>query len=263
MSEERKDQGFGPTTLDDALIRDYLVKILSEGEDFVQEFYQDLLGKSLLFQRTLSKDRLPSLTEEDLDTLLGRIFASRRKRKRIIQETGTDRLKKAVSDLLYGDEGGLLRGKAKKSWEEKVEGFVKEIRGVDRKAARDIASEILHFTFPDRYVLWTSWVWDPETETGAIVFLKEEPPTGGRGRRMYGETYEQFEQVYKQIAEKLSEFGIKVRGYLFVDIFLAMIYATYVDYMTLSTMHSAKGFFPPASVMARRLLGVQAPVKYT
>ncbi len=267
MSEKRKDQGFKPTTLDDALIRDYLVKILSEGEEFIQEFYNDLLEKSLFFQHTLSRDRLPSLTEEEISSVLEKIFASRRKRKKIIEETGVDRIRKAISDLLYGDEkGGFLgigRKKGERSWEEKVEGFVREIRGVDRKAARDIASEFLHFTFPDRYILWTSWVWDPETETGAIVFLKEEPPTGGRGRRMYGETYEQFKQVYEQIAEKLSEFGIKVKGYLFVDIFLAMIYATYVDYMTLSTMHSAKGFFPPASVMARRLLGVHAPVQYT
>ncbi|MDQ7037751.1 MAG: hypothetical protein Q9N26_00925 [Aquificota bacterium] len=239
--------------LDDALIRDYLVKVLSEGEDFVQEFYQDLLEKSVHFQKTLSKDRLPSLTEEEISSVLEKIFASRRKRKKIIEETGTDRLKKAISDLLYG----------KGTWEEKVENFARQVRGVDRKAARDIAAELLHFTFPDRYILWTSWVWDPESETGAIVFLKEEPPTGGRGRKMYGETYDQFEKVYIQIAEKLSEFGIKVKGYLFVDIFLAMIYATYVDYMTLSTMHSAKGFFPPASVMARRLLGVHAPVQYT
>ena len=101
-------------------------------------------------------------------------------------------------------------------------------------------------------MLWTSWIWDPESESGAIVFLKEEPPK----KSLYGETYEEFEPIYKQIQEKLLDFGIKVKGYLFVDIFLAMIYATYVDYMTLSTMHSAKGFFPPAGVMARRLLGV-------
>ena len=264
MSEEKREGGFKAVQLDDALIRDYLIKILGEGEEFVQEFYQDLLEKSQLFQETLSKERLPSLSEEDLDRVLERIFAARRKRKKIIEETGVDKLKKAISDLLYGDEkGGLFRKKkVERSWEEKVDEFAKQIRGVDRRAARDIAAELLHFTFPDKYILWTSWVWDPESETGAIVFLKEEPPTGGRGRRMYGETYEQFKQVYEQIAEKLQEFGIKVKGYLFVDIFLAMIYATYVDYMTLSTMHSAKGFFPPAGVMARRLLGVRAPVEF-
>ncbi len=248
----RKD--FKAVTLDDSLIRDYLIKMLSEGEEFVQDFYQELLRKSVLFQRILSKEMLPSVTENELEWILERMFYSRRKRKRIVEETGVDTLREAISDLLYGEE---------KPWEEKVGKFVKHVRGVDRRAARDIASEILHFTFPDRYILWTSWVWDPESETGAIVFLKEEPPTGGRGRRMYGETYEQFKQVYEQIAEKLQDFGIRVRGYLFVDIFLAMIYATYVDYMTLSTMHSAKGFFPPAGVMAKRLLGISTPVEFT
>jgi len=31
--------------LDDFLVRDYLIKILGEGEEFVQEFYKDLLGR--------------------------------------------------------------------------------------------------------------------------------------------------------------------------------------------------------------------------
>jgi hypothetical protein len=232
--------------LDDFLVRDYLIKILGEGEEFVQEFYKDLLAKSLLFQKSLSKENLPSLGKEELDRILEKVFSVRRKRQRLIEETGVENLKRAISDLLYGKA---------ESWEERVENFVKYIKGVDRKAARDLASELLHFAFPEDYVLWTSWIWDPESESGAVVFLKEEPPK----RHMYGETYEEFEQIYKQIQEKLLDFGIKVKGYLFVDIFLAMIYATYVDYMTLSTMHSAKGFFPPAGVMARRLLGVQRP----
>lgn len=239
MMEKR----FKGTTLDDFLVRDYLIKLLGEGEEFVQELYKDLLAKSLLFKQLLSKERLPSLTEEELNAVLERIFASRRKRKKIIEETGVDRLKKAISDLLYGKAG---------SWEDRAEKFVREIRGVDKSSAKDIASEILHFTFPEEYVLWTGWIWDPESESGAVVFLKEEPPK----KSMYGETYEEFESIYKQIQEKLTDFGIKVKGYLFVDIFLAMIYATYVDYMTLSTMHSAKGFFPPAGIMARRLLGI-------
>jgi len=234
------------TTLDDFLVRDYLIKILGEGEEFAQEFYKDLLAKSLLFQKTLSKERLASLTREDLDQLLEKVFSVRRKRQRLIEETGVENLKRAISDLLYGKAS---------NWEERVENFVNSIKGVDRTAAGDLASELLHFTFPEDYILWTSWIWDPQSESGAVVFLKEEPPK----RHMYGETYEEFEQIYKQIQEKLLDFGIKVRGYLFVDIFLAMIYATYVDYMTLSTMHSAKGFFPPAGVMARRLLGVQRP----
>jgi len=239
----------GRTKLDTFLVRDYLVKILSEGEEFVQEFYGDLLKKSRIFGNVLSKERIPSLREEDIKRLLKLSFPSRRRAERIIKETGLQRLKEALFGLLYEEV----------NWEERIENFYKVIRGIDRKATRDLGSEILHFTFPDKFILWTGWIWDPESETGAVVFLKEEPPIGGRGREMYGRTYEEFMEIYLQIYRILEEFGVRVRGFLFVDMFLAMIYATYVDYMTLSTMHSAKGFFPPAGVMARRLLGVHEP----
>ena len=110
-----------PVILDDFLVRDYLIKILGEGEEFVQEFYKDLLAKSLLFQQAFSKEKLASLTQEDLDLILEKIFAARRRRQKILEETGVDRLKRAISDLLYGKA---------KSWEERVERFVKEISGV-------------------------------------------------------------------------------------------------------------------------------------
>ncbi|NPA32703.1 MAG: hypothetical protein GXO04_03650, partial [Aquificae bacterium] len=222
MSEKEKQGGFRAASLDEALVRDYLIKILGEGEDFLQDFYQDVKEKSEFFQKLLSRENVKKLTEKELDALLERIFSARRKRKRIIQETGVENLKEAIRKLLYGDTGGFLGLRKKedtRTWEERVEEFANTIRGVDKRAARDIAAELLHFTFPDKYILWTSWVWDPETETGAIVFLKEEPPTGGKGRRMYGETYEQFEQVYKQVMEKLHEFGVRVKDYLFVDLF--------------------------------------------
>ncbi len=239
----------GRVKLDTFLVRDYLVKILSEGDEFVQEFYGDLVKKSRIFSNMLSKERIPSLKERDAEILLKLSFPSRRKADRIIKETGLQRLKEALFRLIH-TEG---------DWESKIENFYKNVRGIDRKATRDLGSEILHFTFPDKFILWTGWIWDPETETGAIVFLKEEPPIGGKGREMYGQTYDEFKEVYLQIYHILEEFGVKVRGFLFVDMFLAMIYATYVDYMTLSTMHSAKGFFPPAGIMARRLLGVHEP----
>ncbi|MEN3034443.1 MAG: hypothetical protein ABDH18_05595 [Aquificaceae bacterium] len=229
-------------TLDDFLVRDYLIKILGEGEDFVKSFYQDLLAKSQLFSQGLSADRISKLSQEEIINILDLVFAIRRKKERVVKETGFERLKSIIKELLFSED----------NWDVRVDRFARELRGVDFKFARDLASELIHFSYPDRYVLWTSWIWDPESESGAVVFLKEEPPK----RYMYGETYEEFEQIYRQIQEKLMDFGIRVRGYLMVDIFLAMIYATYVDYMTLSTMHSAKGFFPPAGAMARRLLGL-------
>jgi len=241
------------TRLDLPLVRDYLIKLIGEGEEFLQSFYEDLLKKRQLFAEKLSSpQRVEALTEEEVLELLKSSFPSRRKAERVLKETGLSAFKEAVKKLLFGSG----------SWEERTEEFVRSLRGLDHRKARDLAAELLHFTFPDRWVLWTSWVWDPETETGAVVFLKEVPPIGGRGREMFGESYEEFEGIYRQIGELLEELGVRADKSLFTDMFLATIYATYVDYMTLSTMHSAKGFFPPAGVMARRLLGLKAPVLY-
>ena len=240
------------TKLDYALVRDYLVKLLQEGEEFLKEFYQELKGKSSLFQETFKREKIDELQEEDLLKVFSTVFSVRRNAQRILRETPLDTLREALKELLYSREG----------FDQKVWEFAKRLRGAEVRRLRDLGAEILHFTFPKKYVLWNSWVWDPQTETGAVVFLKEEPPVGGKGRQMFGTTYEEFEEIYKQIYELLKEFGLKVEDYFFVDIFLAVIYGTYVDYMTLSTMHSAKGFFPPASVMAKRLLGVNAPIIY-
>lgn len=247
MSNLVPNEGFKSTPLDDFLIRDYLLKILGDGEEAVQEFYSRVLEKSNLFRDYFSKEKLASLNKESLLEILSKIYSARRFRQKIVDETGVNNLKNAISDLLY---------KKAENWEQRVNSFAEAIRGVSKKNAKDIASEILHFTFPEDYILYTSWIWDPESESGAIVFLKEEAPVNGHGREMYGSKYDEFYQTYIQVYEKLLEFGIRVRGFLFVDIFLAMIYGTYVDYMTLSTMHSAKGFFPPADFIAKRLLGV-------
>jgi hypothetical protein len=34
--------------------------------------------------------------------------------------------------------------------------------------------ELLHFTYPDRYWLWTRWMWDPRTETGSLRLVTME-----------------------------------------------------------------------------------------
>ena len=82
MTNGQNQGGFRAASLDEALIRDYLIKILSEGEDFLQDFYQDVKAKSELFQKKLAEGNIKKLTQEDLEEILERIFAARRKRKK-------------------------------------------------------------------------------------------------------------------------------------------------------------------------------------
>lgn len=147
MTNIKPSEGFKAAPLDDFLVRDYLIKILGDGEELAQEFYSRVLEKSNLFKDTFSKDRLASLDKNSLAEIFYKTYPARRFRNKIIEETGLNNLKNAISDLLYTKAD---------SWEQRVNAFADVIRGVSRKNAKDIAAEILHFTFPEDYILYTS-----------------------------------------------------------------------------------------------------------
>ena len=49
---------------------------------------------------------------------------------------------------------------------QRLEEFAELIDGIGRDVpddvGQDLGSEILHFTDPDRYWLWTRWMWNPD-----------------------------------------------------------------------------------------------------
>ena len=38
----------------------------------------------------------------------------------------------------------------------------------------NFAGELLHYSMPDRYWLWTNWIWDPDNNTGALPLVVQE-----------------------------------------------------------------------------------------
>ena len=60
--------------------------------------------------------------------------------------------------------------------------------GLQGPVAFALPSEILHYTQPERYWLWASWIWDPKTTGGALpLVLQKDADLAGAGM---GETYE-------------------------------------------------------------------------
>ena len=59
--------------------------------------------------------------------------------------------------------------------------------GLAEGTGRDLGSEIRHLTDPDRYWLWTRWVWNPSTGTGALplVVMEEIDLDGGTVAETY------------------------------------------------------------------------------
>ena len=53
----------------------------------------------------------------------------------------------------------------------RFQAFTERVPGLSDNVGRDFASELLHFTDPERNWLWTRWMWDPKTRTGALPLV--------------------------------------------------------------------------------------------
>ncbi|NWG33771.1 MAG: hypothetical protein HXY42_04970 [Chloroflexi bacterium] len=63
--------------------------------------------------------------------------------------------------LLHGDAPAPVR----------VAAFVEKLNALDTRLALELATGLLHNTFPSQHWLWTRWLWDPTTGTGILPLL--------------------------------------------------------------------------------------------
>lgn len=184
---------------------------------------------------------------DTLRRVLRSVFATRRRADRILDEIGIERLGAAVADLLFSADGLGAR----------FERF-DEVFADHPDLGFDLPGELLHFTFPDRYWLWTRWVWDPRSETGALrlVTTDDFDLTAASGR---GEIYLTVGQAMAFVDEtgKAAGFTDVGRGLLGTDVFLAAVYGVYM--YTVLRMRMTQEFnrlVPQLPDLVRRLLGV-------
>lgn len=218
-------------------------------------------------------DVLPTLTGDQLYRLLRTVFATRRRAKEILAEVGAEEMKTAIDRLLYGSEAVEVRFQ---KFVDALTGFFGDVRMLRPKKSSDsrakqnaeeaalkenvfcdLGSELLHFTNPGEYWLWTRWIWDPQAGTGAMPLVTmEECDLHGR---TVGETYLKlgvataFVQATGQAAG-FSNFGSGPFG---IDVFLACVYVVYM-YTTLR-MRMTQEFnkvVPQMPELTRRILGV-------
>ncbi|GMR23156.1 MAG: hypothetical protein BMS9Abin37_1560 [Acidobacteriota bacterium] len=216
--------------------------------------HEELLGicadverKSEWFQERLAPDVLDNASTDDYLDLLSRIFATRRKRKEVLERHGLENLRRWSSELLYGESDVKTRFAA----------FTANIEGFDNTLSRDFASELLHFTDPDRYWLWTRWMWDPRTKTGALPLVTHASYDfgGDNGGDVYMRIGEALAFVH-QVGEA-AEFQTLSKSIFGTDVFLSSVYVVYV--YTVLRMRMTQEFnkvVPGLSEFSRRLLGV-------
>jgi hypothetical protein len=209
------------------------------------EFKAERLGE------LLSRDRLATWTEDDAIATLRWVFSSRRKATVILNTLGLAGLSEGVELLLRGQGPEGLR----------LEFFHETMlgvgRGVPTSTGFDLGSELLHFSDPDRYWLWTRWMWNPESETGALPLIVMEEVDLDAGS--VGETYDRIGLAMAFVDEVGAAAGFRPPGHgvFGTDVFLASVYAVYM-YTTLR-MRMTQEFnrvIPDLAELVSRLLGV-------
>ncbi len=207
----------------------------------------DLEIKSNFFQQCLHPDRIDQLSNAEVEKILRSIFATRRHYKQVIEKYPHEKLKANMKSLLYGN------GKT----EDRFQNFVNNLDGLEDALKADLAGEILHFTKPDSYWLWTHWMWDPKKKTGAIPLITME------GFDLQGQAEgEVYMKVGKGVAfvhsvAEAAEFQFISRTLFGTDVFLSCVYVVYA--YTVLRMRMTKEFnnvMPGLTEFSRRLLGV-------
>jgi hypothetical protein len=201
--------------------------------------------KSRRFHALLGDPR--RLGGADLRPVLRSVFAARRRADDLIGRVGADPLAAWTRDLLHAP--GDLQAR--------FQAFFDRLEGSPDSVRFDLASELLHFTFPGRHWLWTRWMWDPRTRTGALPLVTLEAhdlhaPTAGQTYLRVGRAVAFVQETGR--AAGLHPIGADPFG---VDVFLAAVYGVYV--YTTVRMRMTQEFnrvIPPLPELCRRFLGV-------
>jgi hypothetical protein len=206
----------------------------------------ELARKASGFEALLADGRAGELGRADLRRVLRSVFSTRRRADAILDDLGPDRLAAEIDLLLHGSAGPG----------ERIARF-DETLAAHGEAAFDLPFELLHFTYPERYWLWTRWMWNPRTATGALPLVAaDEVDLTGTSR---GETYTKVGQAVAFVNEtgKAAGFTTMADGLLGIDVFLACVYAVYM--FTVLRMRMTQEFtkiVPDLPDLVRRLLGV-------
>ncbi len=203
------------------------------------------------FQALLAPRTIRSLNERQAEALLRSVFVTRRRHKTILDALTLEGFVELCESLLYG--GGSPAGR--------LADFHDEIaaigRGVPSQVGFDLGSSLMHFTDPDRYWLWTQWMWDPAHLTGALPLIVTEEVD-----LVTDDIAESYRRIGVAMAfindvGEAAEFRERGHGVLDTDVFLACVYAIYM-YTTLR-MRMTQEFnqvVPELGELLRRLLGV-------
>ena len=203
--------------------------------------------KSEFFRENLDRVELPTLTIEELTTVFKKIFITNRKVKVMFEKYSLDDFKTSIYALLYD----------KKELQDRFQNFIRAHAELDIFIRYDMASELLHYSNPDKYWLWNRWLWDPELNTGALPLLVSEDfnLTAATHGEMYMNVGRAVTFVHS-MAEAV-EFQFINRSLFGTDVYLSCVYIIYAyTIFKIKMTDEFNKVMPPIKEFSKRILGV-------
>jgi hypothetical protein len=225
-------------------MREALIKI---SEDDIGVVADLLVRKRQAMTQALDRGALAAGTAEAVRPILARVFATRRRSDSIVVATGAPVLAAAIDALVHGAA----------PIDDRFRAFEAAADAIDPPVRRELAGECLHFADPERFWLWSRWMWDPATATGALPLVMVDAfdfsgPDGGA-------IYLRVGAATAAVLATADEIGFRrMRANPFVvDVYLAAIYGVYLYTVTrLRMTQEFNRVIPPLPDLVRRLLGV-------
>ncbi|MDH4141612.1 MAG: hypothetical protein OEV61_03285 [Chloroflexota bacterium] len=228
-------------------MREALVKI---SEDDIGRVADLLARKREDLAPLLAEGSLAAADAEAVRPILARVFATRRRSDDLLVAVGAPAMARAISALVHGP--GRI--------ESRFAAFDLALAGIEAPVRRDLAGECLHFSDPARYWLWSRWMWDPATGTGALplVMVDDFDLTGEDP----GAVYLRVGAATSAVIATARDLGFQRMGAspFAVDVYLAAIYGIYMYTVTrLRMTQEFNRVIPQLPELVRRLLGVWTP----
>jgi hypothetical protein len=167
-------------------------------------------------------------------------FTARRHCDSILSQSTPEEVNRAIDSLLSSDTGP----------EQSIDCFM-SLKGAPPEVLRDLAYEMIHFSYPEKYGLVTRWVWNPLSGTGAL----RETITAAGIEISFG----QLQKVMKSIAASLAVHGYSFRDFLPIDLISALHYSQDVIGAKDNSMNAGgmEALFPNHDVISMMILGIR------
>lgn len=208
--------------------------------------------KSEFFKKSLSQDKLSTLTIEELTNVYKQIFVANRKVKLMFEKYSLDDYKTSIHELIYGQE--TLQNRFQKFIDAHIE--------LDIFLRFDLAAELLHYHNPDKYWLWCRWLWDPKQNTGALPLVASE--NFKLSAATYGEMYMNVGKATAFIHEMAEavEFQFINRTLIGTNVYLSCVYVIYAyTIFKIKMTDEFNKVMPPLAEFSKRILGVNKEIR--